>query len=224
MTIVSQSDSVESRLDRIEHGLSKITDALEQAPAMLSMATDTIDEQVSAQRAQGVDIEERLQTGLQLLGRLSEPGIAQSLHGLLDLVEQGPGLVSMAADSIDESLYQANQGSVPLAQRLQSASRLLNRLTDDKQIDKINQLLDLSDQLPGLVSMTVDTLDEFMIDGGGNNVELFNKVLAANKYATESPPAKVGGIFSILKLMRDKDISRATGFLVNFLKAFGRKL
>lgn len=88
----------------------------------------------------------------------------------------------------------------------------------------------LADQAPGLIAMTVDMFDEGMKEVMAKDFDLSsimelagesNRALIAAK---AEPPAKVGGIFGLLRLIKDKDRQKGLGFLMNFLKHLGRNI
>jgi uncharacterized protein YjgD (DUF1641 family) len=76
----------------------------------------------------------------------------------------------------------------------------------------------------------MDTLDEQMRQAGENGVDLqqiatlTGSAAAALSEASQQEPAKVGGIFGLLRALNDKDRQKGLGFLMNFLKIFGQKM
>lgn len=227
--------TVEDRLSRIEQSLDRIASGMNQAPVMLSMATDSIDEYIGAAKQKGIEVEDRLQDALHLLGRLSDPKINQSLNNLLGTVEQAPGLVSMTMDSVDELVRQSNQGSIRLDDRIAGLGQLLNKLSDPKMVERLNSLITLSEQAPGLMALTVDSIDAFMIryeqefkDSLSflqrDNLVFLKNVGEAMTEAQSQEPAKVGGVFGLLRALKDSGRQKALGFLMNVLKNLGNKL
>lgn len=93
-----------------------------------------------------------------ILGRIET--LEKAVVRLSDLMTQGPGLISMAADMADEAYQQSAERGVQLEERLGTALQLAERLTAPATVEKLNALLDFSDQLPGLMAMGVDVLDE----------------------------------------------------------------
>lgn len=80
----------------------------------------------------------------------------------MTLADQAPGLIAMTGDMVDEAYRQADTRGVRIDQRLGTALALAEKLTDPAMVEKLDGVLVLSDQLPGLVAMGVDTLDEGM--------------------------------------------------------------
>lgn len=227
--------TVEDRLARIEKSLETIVSGMQQAPNLVSIAADSVDEMLESARNNGANIDERLKDGLHLLGRLSDPSISQSLNNLLDLLDQGPGLVSMVADTVDETLGAVNRGPVRIDDRVRGASEILIKVTEPSMVEKINDLMTIVNQAPGLISMVADSVDEFMQYHGSDlenslsflkkeNLNFIKDAGDALAEAQNQTPAKIGGVFSILKLMKDPDRQRALGLLMNVLKNLGNKI
>jgi uncharacterized protein YjgD (DUF1641 family) len=163
-----------------------------------------------------------------LLTRLDT--IEQAVDNLATMMQQGPGMVAMLADTADEMYRTADAQGVNVEERLQNALLLAEKLTAPAMVEKLDGLLSLSDQLPGLVAMTMDTVDEGMRNAIANGIDpqaLANWAGQAGQALCEAqaePPAKVGGIFGLLRALNDKDRQKALGFLMNFLKHLGSKL
>lgn len=144
------------------------------------------------------------------------------------LMRQGPGLVAMAGDMVDETYRKADANGVNIEERLGTALQMAEQLTTPAMAEKLDGLVTISNQLPGLIAMTVDMYDEGMkraFDNGFDPRSLMETASAANTALTNAkaePPAKVGGIFGLLRLIKDPDRQKGLGFLMNFLKHFGR--
>ncbi len=221
------TSGIEERLERIEKSLAAITEGLHQAPTMVSMATDSIDEMVREAKSKGIYVDERLKNGLQILSRLSDPQVHDSLNSLIDLVEMSPGLISIMADSVDEEMGKANSGPVRVDERIQGLAHLLMKLSNPEMINQLDGLLKLSHQAPGMIAMMVDSLDNFMKDNTALDPANFVFIKNAAESLTEAQsqePAKVGGFFGTIRTLRDPDRQRALGFIMNFLKNLGKKI
>lgn len=182
--------------------------------------------------------------GIQLQRRLTDEHTLQALDHLLaridtlekavgrltDLMEQGPGLVAMAGDMADEAYRNAAARGLNLEERLHNALHLAGQITAPETVAKLDTLVQLSDQLPGLVAMTVDMLDEGMkkaVSHGFNPDVLASVAGAANTALTVAHaehPVSSGGPFKILRALRDPDRQKGLGFFMNFLKHFGQNL
>lgn len=163
-----------------------------------------------------------------LLTRLDT--VEHAVSNLATMMQQGPGMVAMVADMADEAYRTADSNGVSVDERLKQALLLAEKLTAPAMVEKLDGLFTLSDQLPGLISMTLDSLDDGMQKAIANGID--PQVLAhtlgqtgeALCEAKATPPAKVGGIFGLLRALNDDDRQKALGFLMNFLKNFGSKL
>ena len=223
--ISANDQSVEQRLASIERHLAKITEMLDQGPTMLSMATDSIDEWARGEMASGISIEERLQTIGHLAKRLSDPAISSSLNSLLDFTEQAPGLVSMVADTLDETLA-GKPGQTSFDDKLKAMNHLLDRVTDPSTQEKLDNLFQLADQAPGLVAMVIDSIDDIMAGDYlvKNSIEFIQQGNEALSEAKHQKINKVGGLFGLMRTLKDPDRQKALGFLMNVLKNLGKKL
>ncbi|GLR17684.1 DUF1641 domain-containing protein [Portibacter lacus] len=219
--------SVEDRLTRIENMLEKISMGIGQAPTMMAMATDSFDELIINKKREGINIEDSFENAFHLLSRLATPNISAMLEKLLDTMEQGPGLISIALDSVDESLRNANQGSTRLDERMNSVVHLLTQLTEPKMINQLNGLIKLADQSSGLVAMGMDTIDEFIDKSkilDPKNIDLVKKLGQSITEAQNQPPLEVGGVFGLLRALKDPDRQKSLGLVMNILKQLGKNL
>lgn len=102
-----------TRLTQLAARLEQALDALEptlalarQAPLMIATAVDTFDALVAEGREHGIDVDQRLRDGLQMLERLSAPDTMRALNTLLDrlptlaalapMVDEAPALLADA--------------------------------------------------------------------------------------------------------------------------------
>jgi uncharacterized protein YjgD (DUF1641 family) len=165
------------KIDNIEKAVTRLESIVEQAPGMVSMAADTLDDIYRDSSAQGVQLEERARNGLDMLLRLTEPKTSAQLEMLLsrldllaNAVEQAPGMVSMAADTLDDLFASVSANGVGIDERLRLSLQLVDRLTEPKTVEVLTKLLDniktvetLLDDGPGLVAMAVDTVDDVYV-------------------------------------------------------------
>ncbi len=184
------------------------------------------------------------EAGRRLRARLSEDQTLEAFDRLLQridtletavtnltlLMQQGPGMVAMAGDMVDEAYRKADAQGVSIDERLGVALQLAEKLTQPQVAQQLAALLKVGEQLPGMMAMTVDMVDEGMkkaISNGFDPQTLADTASAANTALTKAKaetPAKVGGIFGLLKLIKDPDRQKGMGFLMNFLKHFGRNI
>jgi len=223
-------DHLLQRIDTLENAVEKLTSVMEQGPGMVSMVTDMADEGYRNAAKKGIDIEQRLNNALSLAEKLTAPAMMEKLEGLLKFADQAPGLISMTMDMVDEGYKRSAQNGVYIEERMGNALAMAEKLTAPAMVEKLDGLLTLADQAPGLISMMVDSFDEQMrrMDVGSIDIEglmeLGKEATSAFAKAKDMPDAKVGGIFSMLRTMRDPDRQKAIGFLMNIAKAYGQQM
>jgi uncharacterized protein YjgD (DUF1641 family) len=179
-----------------------------------------------------------------LKSRLNEEQTVQAIDRLLDridvlekavnqfsmLMQQGPGLIAMTVDMADELYRKADAQGVNIENRLGAALHLAEKLTESAMVEKLDALMVLADRAPGILSMMVDSFDEEMKNMSAKNIDfnalasLAQNAAAAVGDANQMPIANVGGIFSMLRVMKDPDRQKAIGYFMNVAKAFGKKL
>ena len=220
------------RIDTLEQSVDRLSSLMEQGPGMVSMVTDMADEAMHSAGESGVDVETRIGSLLHLLNRLTQPQTMAKLEGLLALTDQLPGMASMFTDLVDEQIHQAREKGVDFESRLQTASTLLSKLTSPQMAGQLDQLMALADQGPGLLAMLVDMVDDSMqseLTEQAKNM-LNPKALAVlgktgdaliKTQKEEIPKVGMRGLFRALK---NEDMQRAMGFLVNFGKNFGKNI
>ena len=223
-------DGLLAKIDSLEKAVSNLTTMMQKGPGMVAMVTDMADETYQKAAANGVSIEDRLGNAVSLAEKLTAPAMVEKLNGLMGLADQAPGLVAMTMDMVDEGYRKADASGVNIEDRLGNAVSLAEKLTAPAMVEKLNGLMSLADQAPGLVAMTMDMVDEGMkdaIDKGFDLKTLGEIAGASNRALTAAkaePPAKIGGMFGILRVLKDKDRQKGLGFLMNFLKHLGRNL
>lgn len=223
-------DNLLARIDTLDKVVANLTTMMNQAPGLLAMGGDMLDEAYRKADAQGVSIDERLNNALVIAEKLTAPAMVEKLDKLTQFADQLPGLVAMKVDALDDMYREADANGVNIDERLSSALQLAEKLTAPEMVEKLNGLMATADQLPGMIAMTVDMVDERMKNAIANGFDpnvLADTASAANRALTNAraePPAKVGGIFGLLKVLKDPDRQRGLGFLMNFLKHFGKNI
>jgi len=223
-------DKLVGRLDTIEQAVEKLSEAMHQGPGMAAMAADIADEAYREADTQGVNIDERLKNALTLAEKLTSNDMLEKLDQLMAFARQAPGLAAMVADVADEAYKKADEHGLNIDERISLALKAGDKLTEPEMIKKLDQLITTSKQVPGLVAMGTDIVDESIkraMDNGLDPHTILQVAESAGEalsQARQEPPAKVGGIFGLLRALNDKDRQRGLGFLLNFLKHFGSKL
>lgn len=162
--------------------LELVVGLAEQGPGMLGVVADSLDELVASAAKSGVDVEVLLQNGLKVASKLQNPHTVDALAKLLEqtealellagAAEQGPGLLALLGDAVDEAARQALdagldvelllQNSLKIATHLQNP-RLMNAIANLlNQTEAIEMLANLAEQGPGLLSIVADSADEFV--------------------------------------------------------------
>ena len=219
-----------NRIDTLEKAVENLTAMMVQGPGLISMAADTIDESYRRATQGGIDLEERLGNALQIAEKLTAPTMLEKLDQLLSFADQAPGMISMMVDMADEGYRQAQRSGVDVESRLSNALLMAEKLTSAQSMTKLNDLLTLVDQAPGLIAMMIDTIDEEMKKANSGGLDI-NQLLDYGKLvglslseAKSMPEAKITGVFSMLRALRDPDRQKALGFLMKFAKAFGSNM
>ena len=164
---------------------------------------------------QAVYIDATTPEGRGIQQRLSDKKILQSLDHLLAkietlenavdrlnvVMEQGPGLVSIAADSIDEVYRHSADKGINIEERLTNTLKLVEQLTAPAMVEKLNSLVIFADQAPGLISMITDSLDEAFRTSKASGVDIESKLSAtlelANKLTTPEMVVKLKGLIEL---------------------------
>jgi uncharacterized protein YjgD (DUF1641 family) len=236
-------------LDRVDT-LNQSLTMLDEAPALLSMGADVVDEQARQARATGVDLEARLQTLQATLARLTEPATQQALHDLLDLAQQGPQIAAMAGDILDDTARGARARGIDIEARRTRLLGLLERLTREETLDALEDATQLATSLPQVLAMIGDIFDDSirrlrasgvdverllssssdavhrLLTSGILDPEALDAVGGLGKALQEAQacPTKPMGFWSAIKSLRDPDVGRALCFFIEFARAFGRSL
>ena len=105
-----------------------------------------------------------------LLDRIES--LEQTVNTLADLVTQGPGLAAMVGDMVDETVRSAAARGVDVEQRLQTALTLAEKLTAPAMVDKLDRLLALADEAPGMAAMVGDMVDETVRSAAARGVDI----------------------------------------------------
>ena len=171
------------RIDTLEQTVNTLARLLEQGPGLVSMATDTVDDAFRQAAAAGVDVDARLRAALQMAEKLTAPDMVEKLDRLLTVVDQAPGLVSMATDTVDDAFRQAAAAGVDVDARLRAALQMAEKLTAPDMVEKLDRLLTLVDQAPGLISMTTDMADDAFRQAAARGVDVDARLRAALQIA-----------------------------------------
>ncbi len=192
-----------------------------------------------------------------LLERLENPDTIRALNRLLDRLESLernlsvaeeaartlPGVVGTVVDTVDELAFESMDHGVDLEERIQMILNVLGKLSHPMHLQMLNEFIDTAPtllpmiqalkDLPGVLSLAVDTLDELydkgevsaIIDSGVFDPAALNTVGMMGKALVKSrKESKPMGFLGLMRSLRDPGVQRATGFLVQFAKSFGEQL
>ncbi|MEZ4884883.1 MAG: DUF1641 domain-containing protein [Chitinophagales bacterium] len=152
--------------------LNSVLELANKAPGLVSMVADMADDAVRQASNKGINIEERLGAALEIAEKLTSPAMVSQLNSVLELANQGPGLVSMVADMADDAVRQASNKGIDIEERLGAALEIAEKLTSPAMVSQLNSVLELANQGPGLVAMTIDMLDEGYQTAAANGFDL----------------------------------------------------
>ncbi|MDF9797563.1 uncharacterized protein YjgD (DUF1641 family) [Catalinimonas alkaloidigena] len=222
------------QLDSIRSSVEQLSTGMKQAPEVMEIATDAIDNLAIKARTRGIDIEQRGEMALHLMERLSQPKTMNKLNALLDLTEQLPDFVEDAVNVVDETMDEAHRSGIDVMQRSKEMLHLLKRLSSPKMVEQLNALLDFAEQGTDMVGLGADAIDDSMNKLHAQGFDVYTalengqKMLVAANTALhetlEESPKKIGGVFALLRQLNDKDFQKVLAFLTTFGKHFGKQL
>jgi hypothetical protein len=206
-----------SRLERVTRSMETVTALTDRLPSAVAMVADTADEEIGRARANGVDVDARLRASLDMLERLTAPESMRVLGVLLEQLPQleraaelartMPGLLAMGIDSLDEMMRDARTAGVDVERGVVngvSAAVRFGALMGPAQVDSIAAMLG-----SGVLEPHV--------------VQLIGRMGESLTAAAAAPRQRVG-VLGALHALRDPDVQRALGLLLQFAAVFGRTL
>ncbi len=163
-------------LDRLD-ALEEKVDRLTPVPQSVSSAVDTVDGLIRSGQARGLDMDDRIAAGAELIERISEPKVAKDLFRLLDRVDvlastaeqlaEAPRLTAMALDMADAFMRAKQAEGLDPHRSLDGLSALLIGASRPEVLRAMATLLErlpdvaaLAEAAPKMVAMMMDSLDE----------------------------------------------------------------
>ena len=177
---------------------------MDRLPGLMSMVVDMGDEAMRQAAAQGIDLEQKVKTGLHLADTMTSPEMVNRMEKMIDLSDRADGFVAMTMDMLDEELKKASAEGVDPITFLKHGIQVGGQLSKIMNSEEFQYLLssDLFDkEAVALVSAMGRAMSE-----------------------TKSLKPKALGPWALLRSMKDPDVKRAMGFLVGFGKSFGKQL
>lgn len=180
--------ALEDRLLRLEAAADKLSGAAAGAPAMVAMATDTLDSAAQSLAAQGVDVDARARAGAALAEVVTRPGMlrlldavgnnADTLADAMDVLGQAPGALAMVADVVDGMARQLAESGVDLEGRLSRGVELIEVATRPAVLDSVLAGLKLVETAPDMAAMLIDMADDAVRDLGRQGVDVETRLKA----------------------------------------------
>ncbi len=185
--IINKMNRILDRLDVIESSLNTIHDA----SGMVSMTVDMVDDTARTAAKKGIDIDERLRSALAIAEKLTAPSMVDKIDSLISSIDQAPGMISMIADMTDDMARSYADRGVDIDERLRSALALAEKLTAPSMVNKINSLVAATEQSAGMISMTVDIVDDKVKTAAENGVDINERLNSALVLAEKLTAPKV---------------------------------
>ena len=172
--------------------------------------------------------EKTLQSIERLLARMEV--LEKAVDNLTLFLQQGPGMLAMMADMVDDTIRNAKTNGIDLEERMQTIAYMADRLTEPGMAEKFEGLMELADKLPGLIGLMADSFDEGMKIARSHGfdahtlAEVAGQANTALTNAKADPPERIRGLLGINRALKDPDRQRGMAFLLNFLKYYGKSL
>lgn len=158
-----------------------------------------------------------------VIARLDEPGVVESLHKLIDhldllavlvvgldgLVSRGDTITDSIAGGINELRGSSQKPPVDVAQLLSLGQRVA---------DATPALLEFLPVVERIANS--DLGDPRLIDVAAT----VSRAAVNGAYGSQAGSTTVSGIRSLLRMLKDEDVSRALGFAFSIAKALGQEL
>jgi hypothetical protein len=206
--LLQRLEAIEGKLDRLTPLLdSPVVENAGLLPGAMAMGVDVMDEELGKLRDRGIDPDARLRHLLSLLERLSDEETLRGLETALDLARQAPGLAAMAADMFDEETGRLRDLGIDPADALARGTRAaleFGSVVGRREVESIRTLLASQALAPEAIAVV--------------------SAAASALVRTRSEPAPRTGALGVLRALRDPEIQRAVGFLLEVGRQFGGSL
>jgi len=159
-----------------------------------------------------------------LVARLDDPDVSRSLNTLLDHVD----LLALFAVALDGLLQRGDTITESLSQGVDD----LRGMESGRGMPTAEQVVELTQGLAKLTPALLDLLPTIDLllrsDLGDPRVigiaGMGGRALVRGAEQAETQQPRVSGVLSLMKVLKDDDVSRGLGFLVSVAKAFGQEL
>lgn len=193
--------------------IEAVLDVLPQAPGLAAAAVDTVDGALARIAAQGIDVDARLRTALDLVEKLTRPEVACQLSEAMAQLDALPGLIAAAADTFDGITGQLGADGVDLDARVRSGLRTLELLTRPEVTDLIEQSIPQLLELPGMAAAAADTLDGVIGRMYSHGIQVDDRLQALTRAAEVMTRPETVGLVNML-MSRSEELAGLTQTLL----------
>lgn len=154
-----------------------------------------------------------------LEARLDDPEVAASLATLLDHAD----LLAVLVTGLDGFVARTEVIGDSLIDGITELKGVASSSADDSGLD-LAGLLDAGRSLAAALPQLTPSIVAAVESGAFEQVSRLTAGLAEGAKAYETSPVEVGGVFSLLKLLKDPDINRAISYGATIARSLGREL
>ena len=112
-----------------------------------------------------------------LLDRIDS--LEKTVDTLTQAIEQAPSMAAMVGDIVDEGYRSAAAQGIDVEARLRTALALADKLTAPEMVARLDHLLALADQAPGMAAMVGDIVDESYRTAAANGIDIEERLREA---------------------------------------------
>lgn len=219
-------DSISSTVDELRHSqASENMELLQKTPQMLKTGSQL------AEAAAVMDLDRLNQS--KVLERLTDASTLEALNTLLDqlplvsflmqalseFMERGEVVADNLAEVVQE-LHLKEMDPAKVIKLMESLPKLQEAgdklLASDLLGENLHKLMDA-----GTSVLKSGMLDEHVVNRLG---ELGKQTVSAYDEAISRPTQPIGGLFAMLRAMKDPDVQKVLGFGLSFAKAFAKNI
>jgi uncharacterized protein YjgD (DUF1641 family) len=212
--VLAAIQRLERRLESIEARLERANALEKQVGGAVGTAVDTFDSAAARLRDRGVDPDERLRAGLDLLEQATAPETVQVLKESLALAHSAPKLAATIVDTLDSLAARAAEAGIDVDERTRDLLIALERLTSPTAISVLTDLLNRADVLRGF-------LDSGLLDPA--TVSVVSRAGRALAMAASESTPRVGA-WGAVRALGDRNVQKAVGFALHFAARLGAAL
>ncbi|UNB49921.1 DUF1641 domain-containing protein [Mycolicibacterium sp. YH-1] len=184
---------------------------------------------VHAALATGIDEAELLteSPGDRLIQRLDDPGVASSLSLILDHAD----LLAVVIVAVDGLLRRADVIGDSVSASVGEARQVIAAANGQRSFPQVD-IAALSETVKRLTAAAVDAtpaLDRLLHSSltdpqTADFLAQAGDALLEGREAAEADPRGPRGVFALMRVTKDPDVSRGLGFMIQVARAFGKRL